>query len=182
MPIRNHANAVPILKIGAVLVHPISREILIVRPHPKTLGEVPPFVLPRGSRQYQDDAGAWHDARDVETGTKHRDRLEPFARALAREIEEEAGVNADMLAAAKVTEIGAMDFQSRTKGVYPIHWFMVMPTQQDAAQLDKQTPVDATEICWASLDDIKALAAKGEFSPGYVSVIEAALYALHTSP
>ena len=36
-------------------------------------------------------------------------------------------------------------------------------------------PADATAVQWASLDEIKAMAATGEFSAGYVSVIEAAL-------
>ena len=185
----------PVLKIGAVVLKRVTShqspvaskealhdaspvtdyEILIVRPHPKTPGEVPPFVLPRGSRQYQDADGQWHDARDMATGVKHAATLEPFTRALAREIEEEAGVTPSQLAAARVTELGAMDFASRSKGVYPIHWFVVVPTAEDAATLALQMPKDATELHWASLDEIKTMAAKGEFSPGYVSVIEAAL-------
>ncbi len=190
----------PVLKIGAVVLKRVAShqspvaskaalndaspvtdyEILIVRPHPKTPGEVPPFVLPRGSRQYQDEAGAWHDARDMATGVKHAATLEPFKRALAREIEEEAGVSAQQLAAARVTELGAMNFASRSKGVYPIHWFVVTLAAADASALDtqiasKQYPADATELRWASLEEIKTMAAQGEFSAGYVPVIEAAL-------
>lgn len=159
-----------------------AHEILIIQPIPKHAGEVPPFVLPRGSRQYCDAQGVWHDARDAATGAKHADTLEPFTRALAREIEEEAGVSGDMLARARVNELGAMAFQSRTKGNYPIHWFVVMPTAKDAALLDGQTPADATAVRWATLDEIKVMAARGEFSAGYVPVIEAALHALHTNP
>lgn len=159
-----------------------ATEILIIRPIPKQAGEVPPFVLPRGSRQYQDVSGQWQDARDVATGFAHAVTLEPFTRALAREIDEEAGVSGEMLARARVVEMGAMDFTSRSKGTYPIHWFAVMPTAADAAMLDTQMPADATAVRWATLDDIKTMAATGEFSAGYLPVIEAALQALQTSP
>ncbi len=152
-----------------------THHILIIRPKPKHTGELPPFVLPRGSRQYQDVNGDWQDARDAATGAKYMATLEPFSRALVREIEEEAGVSSDMLARAQVVELGAMAFQSRSKGTYPIHWFVVMPTAADAALLDAKIPADATALEWASRDAIKAMAATGEFSPGYVSVIEAAL-------
>ena len=131
----SESSAIPVLKIGAVVLRydssrsvseslaawgqqrscvgdkeSPSTKILIVRPIPKHAGEVPPFVLPRGSRQYQDANGAWHDARDVATGAAHAGALEPFSRALAREIEEEAGVSGDMLARARVVELGTMDF------------------------------------------------------------------------
>ncbi len=154
--------------------------ILILRPIPKNAGEVTAFVLPRGSRQYRDDAGAWHDARDAATGAKHAAMLEPFERALAREIEEEAGVSSTQLAAAQVQDLGRLDFESRSKGVYPIHWFVVTLTAADASLLDekimrKHWPTDALEMRFASLDEIKTMAVRGEFSAGYIPVIEAAL-------
>jgi 8-oxo-dGTP pyrophosphatase MutT (NUDIX family) len=152
-------------------------QILIIRPIPKHKGEVPAFVLPRGSRQYRDASGQWHDARDAATGEKHAATLEPLERALAREIEEEAGVSPAQLAAAWVYDLGRMDFQSRSKGVYPIHWFVVVPDVATAVQLDKQTPADALEVRFASLDAIKTMASRGEFSAGYIPVIEAALVA-----
>jgi 8-oxo-dGTP pyrophosphatase MutT (NUDIX family) len=150
-------------------------QILIIRPIPKHKGEVPAFVLPRGSRQYRDAHGQWHDARDAATGERNATTLEPLERALAREIEEEAGVTPTQLAAAWVHDLGRMDFQSRSKGVYPIHWFVVVPDAATAAQLDKQTPADALEVRFASFDEIKTMASRGEFSAGYIPVIEAAL-------
>lgn len=153
----------------------LSTRILIIRPKPKTPGEVPPFVLPRGSRQYQDVNGVWHDARDEETGARFASRLEPFARALEREVAEEAGVTSAMLARAQVVELGAMEFASRSKGTYPIHWFLVIPAPADAALLDETLPEDAMALEWATLEEIKAMAATGEFSAGYVPVIEVAL-------
>ena len=164
----------PILKIGAVVLRG-DGAVLIVQPKPKHAGEIPPFVLPRGSRQY---AGAWHDARDVVTGEKHKDRLEPFERALAREVEEEAGVTSDMLARANVRELGRLEFASRTKGKYPIHWFVVRLAAADATGLENTVPEDALSVRWAGLEEIKAMAAR-EFSAGYVAVIEAALSAPH---
>lgn len=157
-------------------------QFLIIQPIPKTPGEVPPFVLPRGSRQYQDANGNWQDARDEATGTQHAATLEPFVRALERELAEEAGVSSAMLARARVVELGDMMFTSRSKGTYPIHWFVVIPAPEDAALLGHELPEDATAIAWASLDDIKAMAATGEFSAGYVAVIEVALQTLHTKP
>lgn len=149
--------------------------VLILQPIPKNAGDVPAFVLPRGSRQYQDEHGQWVDARDVATGEKYAASLEPYARGLAREVEEEAGVTAAMLSRAKVNEMGVMDFQSRTKGVYPIFWFRVVATEADAAVLEKATPVEAFSLRWAALDEIKTMAAQGKFSAGYVPVIERAL-------
>lgn len=195
--------AIPVLKIGAVVVRRVAsrqpvrhssksdggspvasasdialsatHHILILQPIPKRAGEVPAFVLPRGSRQYQDEAGAWHDARDAATGAKYSATLEPFARGLAREIEEEAGVTPAMLQQSRVTELGALAFQSRTKGVYPIHWFVVELDEIAAQQLLQQTPVDALAVRWATLHEIKEMAACGEFSAGYIPVIERVL-------
>ena len=164
----------PILKIGAVVLR-ADGAVLVVQPKPKRAGENPPFVLPRGSRQYQDEHGLWHDARDVATGDQYRDRLESFTRALTREVEEEAGVTPDMLARAQVRELGRMEFQSRSKGVYPIHWFVVKLADADAATVADTVPVDARSVRWAGLAEIKDMAARGEFSGGYVPVIEAAL-------
>lgn len=174
----------PVIKIGAVVVADRlqsavgslrTRSILILQPIPKKQGEVPAYVLPRGSRQYRDAAGVWHDARDMATAEAHRDALEPFSRALAREVEEEAGVTPDMLARATLRELGARAFQSRTKGVYPIHWFVVALADDDAATLTDSVPVDALSVRWAGLEEIKAMAARGEFSAGYLPIIEEAL-------
>ncbi len=180
----------PVIKIGAVVVRRVVSEeetlltthdaelttyqILIIQPIPKNKGELPHFVLPRGSRQYQLH-GEWIDARDVATAERYRDALEPFTRALMREIEEEAGVSPAQLEAAQVLELDALPFQSRCKGIYPIHWFVVVPDAATASLLAQQRPVDALEVRWATLTEIKAMAARGDFSAGYVPVIEAAL-------
>lgn len=198
---------IPILKIGAVVLRatsqaefavrsapreprsgggqrseggiaPFNYEILILRPIPKTPGDIPAFVLPRGSRQYQDATGAWHDARDAATGAAHAASLEDFRRAFEREVEEEAGVTPAMLARARVVEMGPLMFQSRSKGVYPIYWFVALLAQADAARVVETTPADATETRFASLDEIRTLAASGDFSAGYIPVIEAALQPL----
>ncbi len=171
------STSIPVLKIGAVIVHPVSRAILIMQAIPKNPGEVPAFVLPRGSRQYSvavNGMTEWHDARDEATGVAHAATLEPFMRGLMREIEEEAGVTETQLAASRVIELGDMLFQSRTKGVYPIHWFIVVPEATTAEALTLQVPVDALSIRWATLEEIKAMGPEG-FSAGYIPVIEAAL-------
>ena len=167
-----------VLKIGAVIVRPRDKAVLIVQPVPKTAQDVPAYVLPRGSRQYAvvvDGQTQWHDARDAGTGARHADTLEPYRRGLTREIEEEAGITPQQLAKAKVVDMGVMDFTSRSKGVYPIYWFLVVPDEDTAARLTHTTPVDALSSRWASLEGIRKLAAAGKFSAGYLPVVEKAL-------
>ncbi len=176
----------PILKIGAVVLTASGEQVLILQPLPKQQGEVPPFVLPRGSRQYATSTAeggvVWQDARDAATGLAHAATLEPYLRALTREIEEEAGVTPSQLADARVHALGAMAFHSRSKGIYPIYWFVVVVDAATAAQLTTQTPADALCVRWATLAEIKNMAAQEQFSAGYVPVIEAALAWLREAP
>ena len=170
------ASQTPIFKVGALVLCALGgqMQVLLVRPQPKHAGEVPPFVLPRGTRQYATPQGEWIDARDAETAITHADMLEPLTRTLVREIEEEAGVPPAMLRKATVHELGVRDFASRSKGTYPIHWFVVV---LEAAQLPKlhAVPSDAMAVRWEALAEIEAMAAHGECSAGYVPVIREAL-------
>ena len=165
----------PVLKIGAVIIRAADRAIFILQPIPKEPGEIPAYVLPRGSRQYQDAAGAWHDARDAATGVKHASTLEPFRRGLEREIEEEAGITPAQLAKAQVIELGEVDFKSRTKGIYPIHWYIVVPDAVTVQAISRSTPVDALSVRWAKFEAIIKLDDVGKFSTGYIPVIREAL-------
>jgi 8-oxo-dGTP pyrophosphatase MutT (NUDIX family) len=170
----------PVYKVGVVLLRhgAVGQvEILIIRPHPKNPGEIPRFVLPRGSRQYQDAAGDWHDARDAATAIQHADALEPLHRTLLREAQEEAGIPQTelqrLLDNGLVRDLGAREFASRSKAPYAIHWFAGMP---DAAALAAMhSPVDAIEIRWATLAEIQSLIAADAFSAGYLPVIEEGL-------
>ncbi len=158
----------------------VQPEILIIRTKPKRPGEVPPFVLPRGSREYSQvtpDGIAWSDARDLETARNHQDRLEPFERGLEREIYEEAGLAPQYLKRAQVRELGTRDFTSRdkSKGVYAVHWFVVKPDLAGLRAMEKKLPEDSTEVRWETVANIKAMAATGEFSAGYLPVIDEAL-------
>ncbi|MFZ4541632.1 MAG: hypothetical protein ACOYNL_07475 [Rickettsiales bacterium] len=164
----------PVLKIGAVVLRADTRDVLIVQPVPKRVGEVPAYVMPRGSRQYLHE-DAWHDARDAATGLQHQATLEPFERGLLREIEEEAGVTQAQVAQAQVRDIGVRYFQSRSKGVYPIYWFVVVLDARAAGDVVTRTPVDALHTCWAGLNEIQKMANRGEFSSGYLPIIEEAL-------
>lgn len=171
-------SATPVLKIGAVIVRERDKAVLIMQPIPKVEGEIPAYVLPRGSRQYAvvvNGKTEWHDARDLATGVKHADTLEPLLRGLAREIEEEAGITPAQLVKATVTELGAMDFKSRTKGIYPIHWFIVVPDEATVAAISRTTPVDALSVRWAKFEAIIKLDDVGKFSTGYIPVIAEAL-------
>jgi hypothetical protein len=149
-------------------------EILIIKPKPKHPGEMPPFVLPRGSRQYWEwngDGRIYADVRDDETARAHADQLEPLTRTLSREIHEEAGIVPDDLARLEVAELGALPFASRSKGVYPIHWFIVRPDAACMAAMAVALPVDAMEVRWATVAHIRELMAEGNFSAGYLPVI-----------
>ena len=171
--------SIAVIKVGAVVIRQVGDTfvVLTIRPQPKREGEVPPFVLPRGSRQYRDEVGSWHDARDMETALQRIDQLEPFTRTLLREIEEEAGVPPAMLRRAAVYEMGARDFTSRSKAPYAIHWFVVV---LETAMLPKlrAVPSDAMAVRWEALREIEAMAKHGEFSPGYVPVIQEAMSAM----
>ena len=170
----------PVYKAGIVLLRHGAdgqTEIFIIRPHPKNPGEIPRFVLPRGSRQYRDAAGQWRDARDAATALQHAATLEPIHHTLLREAEEEAGIPATelqrLLHAGLVHELGAREFISRNKPPYAVHWFAGAP---DAAALGSMhPPVDATETRWATLAEIHSLIAADAFSAGYLSVIEEGL-------
>lgn len=167
-----HAQPSPVYKVGAVILR--GAQVLIVRPKPKHPGEVPPFVLPRGSRQYADAQGQWHDMRDPTTARTHITTAEPLTHTLLREIEEEAGVPPSILRTSDVRELGVRNFRSRSKGIYPVHWFVV---QLEAATLSKlhAVPSDAMAVRWETLAEIEAMAAHKEFSAGYVPVIREAL-------
>jgi hypothetical protein len=168
----------PVLKIGAVIVRAHDKAVLIMQPIPKEENEIPAYVLPRGSRQYAvvvNGESEWHDARDAATGLKHEQSLETFYRGLEREIEEEAGITREQLAKAQVIEMGAMDFKSRTKGIYPIHWFIVVPDEATVKAISRSTPVDALSVRWAKFEAIIKLDDVGKFSTGYIPVIAEAL-------
>ena len=175
---------IPILKIGAVIIRESDDAVLIIQPIPKHEDEIPQYVLPRGTRQYAvvvNGETEWHDARDAQTGVKYAETLEPFYRGLEREIEEEAGITREQLRSSRVIEMAGRDFSSNKKGIYPIHWYVVMPDKQTCEGLMKQKPSDALETKWLSLADIKKLAKEDKFSKGYVPVIEEALRATRST-
>lgn len=166
----------PTYKVGIVLLRSDGR-VFLLRPHPKNPGERTKFVLPRGSRQYQDTTGQWHDARDEATALAHAESLEPLTRTLAREAEEEAGLPEALLQQLQergaVRDMGVRLFASASKSPYPIHWFVARLTDADCAQLTP--PADALEVRWANLDEIHKLISAGDFSTGYLPVIEEGL-------
>ena len=186
MPMDSSLLAAPVYKVGILLLRPRAdgqTEMFILRPCPKNSGEVPRFVLPRGSRQYIDAAGNRHDARDAQAAIAHADTLEPLHRTLLREAEEEAGLPAPelqrLLDSGRVRELGAREFASRNKAPYMVHWFVGTPDASALAAM--HAPVDATETSWATLTEIKSLIAQNQFSAGYLPVIEEGL-ANHLAP
>ncbi len=178
-PLFSLGEATPIYKVGIVLIAQEDARVLIIRPLPKHPGEIPKFVLPRGSRQYRDASGEWRDARDEATAIAYAAMLEPLLRTLAREAEEEAGLSSNQLTALQqrgaVREMGARLFASSSKPPYMVHWFVAQLGDGDAAQL--AIPVDASEVRWATRAEIQSLADAEDFSTGYLPVIDEALAA-----
>ncbi len=169
-----------VAKVGGILLRENAAqqmEIFILRPTPKNPNEQAKFVLPRGSRQYSNAQGEWVDARDQATAQQFADRLEPLARTLAREMEEEAGLPVHCLAegSVEITPLGMREFHSATKGRYPVYWFLLRPDASALAAMDVATPADAETWGWKTRDAIQALADGGDFSVGYLAVIDEAL-------
>jgi 8-oxo-dGTP pyrophosphatase MutT (NUDIX family) len=173
--------AVPVYKVGAVFLRGLDTEfpeVLIIRPKPKIEGELPPYVLPRGSRQYWDKGADgkkhYHDVRDAKTALAHAPHLEPLTRTLLRESYEEAGIHHQDLRQQEIYEVGPVDFTSK-KGTYPIHWFVVLPS---AAAQERMLPYppDALETRWETVENIESLIEQGLFSPGYLPVIQSAVH------
>lgn len=171
----------PISKVGAVVVRERDGQVLIVRPIAKRAGETPPFVLPRGTRQYYDSTtSVWIDARSEEQAVEHVATLEPLSQTLLREAEEEAGIPPAVLQrdGLEYYELGPRMFQSTTKGTYPVYWFLMVLNEADVKQL-APVPADATEAKWVSIDEAAQLARDGAFSPGYIPIIQEAFALLH---
>lgn len=177
---------VPVYKIGAVVLRQRdgqAPEFFIMRTKPKRAGERAPWALPRGSRQYaQADAGGklhYYDARDAAIAAQHADTLEPLTRALKRELYEEAGIPRSVLQCpdVRVQDMGTRLFQSRNKPAYDVHWFVVAVNAVAQSRMQHH-PRDTVAVQWATLNTIEALAAAGDFSPGYVPVVKEVVAAL----
>lgn len=164
---------VPIYKVGAIILRAMKRgqEVLIIRPKPKNKGEMPQLVLPRGSRQYK-DGELWHDVRDAATAMAKVAALEPLDRALRREIEEEAGIPQAMLRSLDVRPLGARNYHSRTKGIYPVYWFVVIASESAQREIARAAPPDTLEVRWVDMDTLQRLVEEGAFAKGYLPVVQ----------
>lgn len=168
----------PPYKVGGVFLRGLQTDdpqVLIVRPRPKNEGELPDLVLPRGSRQYKDmhEDGhyEWCDVRDAQGARIHAATLEPLHRTLEREMWEEAGMPKTVLHRQETYEFGEMDYQSRTKGSYPIYWFAAIVDEDGQGRMRTLNLPDALETRWVSIADLEGLAEQGIFSPGYVPIV-----------
>lgn len=177
-----------VTKVGAVVLRADgdAPRVLLVQPKPKpaTPEDLPPMGLPRGTRMYALADGNYVDANhDGNTPPPAGATLEAVAATFAREVEEEAGVNAAMLARASVTEMGVRLFASRSKPPYPIHWFVVLLHPADAEAVATAPLKDSLHVQWVMLAELRALVESGKASAGYVAVAEEGMrYALQTRP
>ncbi len=139
--------------------------------------------LPRGTRMYALADGNYVDANhDGTTPPPAGATLEAVAATFTREVEEEAGVNAAMLARATVYEMGARLFASRSKPPYPIHWFVVLLHTTDAEAVAAARLKDSLHVQWVTLAELRALVESGTASAGYVAVAEEGLRLLASHP
>jgi len=168
--------APPIHKVGVVVLRRDADEfrVLLLRPRAKREGGATPYVLPRGTRQYQDpETGEWLDARTAAEAAAHADKKwESFERAARREVHEEAGVPPSLLQQ-RMKEMGARDYHAPKGAVYPVYWFCLELKCEDMAKLS--VPVDAEEVKWFTLKEMEEAAAREEARPGYVSVVKEAM-------
>lgn len=169
-----------VTKVGAVVLRADGDvpRLLLVQPKPKpaTPEDMPPMGLPRGTRMYALADGTMIDANhDGRTPPPPGAVLEPLTDTLAREIAEEAGVSADMLARAEVRDMGARLFASRKKTPYLIHWFVVVVRVEDAELIRVAPLKDSLSVRWVTLAELGALVESGKASAGYVAVAEEGL-------
>ncbi len=173
----NVSEPVNVTKVGAVVlrVDGAAPRLLLVQPKPKpaTPEDMPPMGLPRGTRMYALADGNYVDANhDGNTPPPPGAQLEPLADTLAREAEEEAGVNAAMLARAEVREMGARLFASRKKAPYFVHWFVAVLDAADAEAVVAAPLKDSLHVQWVTLAELRTLVETGKASAGYVAVAE----------
>ena len=172
-----------VTKVGAVILrlNAGQPQVLLNQPHPKphTPEDLPPLGLVRGTRMYRHASGQMVDAdHDGSTPPPIGAELEPVRATLLREAEEEAGLTAAMIEAARVQDLGAHRFASRTKTPYWIHWFAVLLDEAAADGLPLTGQKDALHTRWVTLAELKALVAHGKASAGYVPVVQMALATL----
>ncbi len=180
----NNPAEVPIFKVGLVIIReePGKKpEILLTRPKARDLGDVAPFVLPRGTRQYW-DGSTWQDARTTPVAVANRNALEPLFKTLVREAGEEAGVRPELLPADRVKVMGVRYYVANPDvRPMPVMWYVLTLDPQEIKRLDPSPP-DAAETRWVSLEEMNRLAVSTQARPGYIPVVEEALKARHTLP
>ena len=161
-------------------------EVLLVRPVAKQPGGKAPWVLPRGSRQYRDVAGAWVDVRSLaDAASVPADAWEPALRNFEREVCEEAGFTPDLLRShwVQLAELGVRVFASGERHEPTgVAWFVVMVRDAAAvdAQLMRALPEDAAEMPrWVP---VQALRQMPDVSVKYIPLIDEAVAAFETLP
>jgi len=136
--------------------------------------DIPPYVLPRGTRAWRDAGGALVDARTLEDAAAHADALEELRDTAKREAHEEAGVSPALFDACDVRALGSMLYHSETgKGSYPIYWFTLLLTEAQLTTLE--TPVDSSSTRFVTLAEFETMVAEGKARAGYLEVARRAM-------
>lgn len=167
----------PVYKVGAVIIRFAADgepEFLITRPIAKR--DVAPLVLPRGSHKGLDpDTGKWIDLYEEADAIRCQDNIEPMESALKREMFEEAGITPELLQGdgMKISDLGVRIFPSK-KGPTQVRWLVLEPDEATQKAMIAK-PEDASEPTrWMRLGEIEQKIEEGDFSKGYLPIIEEA--------
>jgi 8-oxo-dGTP pyrophosphatase MutT (NUDIX family) len=186
----------PVRKVGLVLVRHLDSnepQVLLVKPKPDpekenyNPHEPVPFVLPRGSRQYLKPGAPkdspresdWEDARDEATARRYSGRLEKTSRTLLREMQEEAGIPPKVLRKELLFDLEVQSYRRQGKAPIAIHWYGCIATDSLLDAIDPR-PADTQAMRWATVSEMKAMAAAGQAREGYIGVAEAAIETLRS--
>ena len=142
--------------------------ILIHKPRAKDGDADIAWGLARGTRMYFDsDANQWVDARDRITAEANKAQLESPIDTARREMAEELDVHEHEMPDGLV-DIGEIAYDSAQKGAYPIHWFTGLVSNPERVR----QPEDAVAVKWVTLEELRAMAATGEFKASYLPIAE----------
>ncbi|MFZ4125503.1 MAG: NUDIX hydrolase [Rickettsiales bacterium] len=159
----------PAYKVGAVVVKNPQHapQFLLVKPIGKKLDGKAPWVLPRGTiRARHAVTGEWVDLRDQATiHAMQGAELESYADGILHELREEAGV--EHLDPSRLIPIGIRTYRNAHGKDRPVYWFAVVMDTADAAALNPMPEDGAAPATWFTLEQMTAMANRGEARHGY---------------
>ena len=169
----------PVLKVGMVPLCIDERswtlKVLVHQPHPKRdESETVPFGLCRGTVRALFSDGSLQDVRDMETFDRVQrdprfDRLETPMQTAMNEAYEELGLSSENIDS--IIDMGVLRYESARKGDYGIR-FLACTVKAPEHLIP---PVDAADVQWKSLPELRRMAEAGNFKAPYLAIARAAV-------